>query len=73
MASAHIYRQALRWPDFGGAPLRALLLCPTEEGACPQWFDNTFQDTQRVGVKRHRDGTAGARSGLGDDGIQALL
>ena len=64
MASAHIYRDALRWKDAGGRARRALLLCPSDVGACKDWFHDDFHRKHGAGVAVLRPGE-GQKASLG--------
>ena len=54
--SAHIYHDALRWPEFGGACAGALLLCPTRSLGTETWFDAQFLKENAVGIIELRPG-----------------
>ena len=57
MESAHLYRDALRWPDFGGPARGALLLAPAKTDDCTAWFSRAFWAEHGVGVAELRPGT----------------
>lgn len=42
--SVHIYRDALRDDEHGGACVGAALLCPAREAEAEDWFTNEFRD-----------------------------
>lgn len=54
--SAHVYRDALRWPAFGGAPRGVLLVCPRPGGDTAPWFDPGFHAQWGIGAVIARPG-----------------
>ncbi len=50
MTSAHLYRDALRWPEFGGAAVGGFLVAPRETTDAALWFDPAFHARHRMGV-----------------------
>ncbi len=50
LESVHIYRDALRWPDQGGAPLAAFLLSPRSTADAADWFSAAFHRSHHMGV-----------------------
>ncbi|WP_083681687.1 DUF2357 domain-containing protein [Archangium sp. Cb G35] len=55
--SAHLYRDSLRWPEWGGRCEAAVLLAPAELPACAPWFEPGFLAEHQVGVFRLTPGT----------------
>ncbi len=49
-ASAHVYRDALRWEGLGGPPLAALLLAPAPTPEASLWFSEPFLRDHGCGV-----------------------
>jgi hypothetical protein len=64
--SAHVYRDALRWPKYGGAPRGVLLVCPRPGEDTAPWFDPAFH--ARWGI-----GAVVARPGAGPPTLPDLL
>lgn len=56
MQSAHIYRDALRWPGFGPKARASYLLCPAETADAALWFDADFHAAHRTGALCLRPG-----------------
>ena len=48
--SAHVYRDALRWPAHGGRPTQALLLAPRADATTSLWFEPAFAKDNGVGA-----------------------
>jgi hypothetical protein len=57
-ASAHIYRDALRWEAYGGRCRGAVLVAPAMVEDCAPWFSPTFRQREGVGVIRLTPGRA---------------
>ena len=49
-SSAHIYRDSLRWPKFGGPPRAAALLSPRADAGTALWFAPWFAQRHGVGA-----------------------
>lgn len=49
-ATAHVYRDALRWASYGGQCCACLLLAPVEVPECAPWFSDEFRTTHGFGV-----------------------
>ncbi len=58
--SAHLYRDSLRWPEWGGRCEAAVLLAPAELPACAPWFTPSFLEEHQVGVFRLTPGAEAA-------------
>ncbi|MFH1465083.1 MAG: DUF2357 domain-containing protein [Pseudomonadota bacterium] len=58
LESAHIYRDALRWPAFGGRCEGAWLLAPRRTRGARVWFREDFHDEHGLGVLELRPGSA---------------
>jgi hypothetical protein len=58
MESVHIYRDALRWPAAGGAPVAGFLLCPDRADGDALWFDPAFHAAYGMGALCLRPGKA---------------
>jgi len=58
LASAHLYRDALRWEAFGGRCLGAYLLAPRASDDAALWFEPAFHDANGLGVLALTPGTA---------------
>ncbi|MBZ4419948.1 DUF2357 domain-containing protein [Myxococcus sp. RHSTA-1-4] len=58
--SAHLYRDGLRWPEWGGRCEAAVLLAPAELPACAPWFAPGFVAEHQVGVFRLTPGAEAA-------------
>ena len=58
LESAHIYRDALRWPAFGGHCAGAWLLAPRRTTDADLWFQEEFHQEHGLGVLELRPGTA---------------
>jgi hypothetical protein len=56
MESVHIYRDALRWPAAGGAPVAGFLLCPDRADGDALWFDPAFHAAHGMGALCLRPG-----------------
>ncbi|NOY27173.1 MAG: DUF2357 domain-containing protein, partial [Oligoflexia bacterium] len=56
MQSAHIYRDALRWPDRGGRCEGAWLLAPRRSEDADLWFQPAFHQDHGFGVLELRPG-----------------
>ncbi len=54
--SAHVYRDALRWPAFGGAPKGAWLIVPQGGPGVEQWFAPEFHNRWSLGAIAARPG-----------------
>lgn len=65
-ASAHLYRDALRWPSHGGSCRGCLLLVPNASRDCESWFDPTF-------IARHGFGAAVWAPGRTSDVVMRWL
>jgi hypothetical protein len=68
-ASAHLYRDGLRWAEWGGRCEAAVLLAPAELPACAPWYSASFLAEHQVGVFRvtpggQHDALAGWLKGL---------
>ena len=50
--SAHLYRDSLRWPAFGGPCRGGLLLVPAMAKECEPWFEKGFREAYGIGVWR---------------------
>ncbi len=50
MTSVHLYRDALRWPEFGGAAKGGFLVAPRKTADAALWFDPAFHTEHRMGV-----------------------
>lgn len=59
-SSAHLYRDSLRWPSYGGRCHQAVLLVPAELGECSPWFSEAFLRDHQVGVFRATPGVESA-------------
>jgi len=57
-SSAHLYRDALRWPRFGGRPAQALLLTPRADAETERWFSADFLNAHAVGAVELTPGAA---------------
>jgi len=57
-ASVHIYRDSLRWPDFGGACAGGFLLVPRMERGTEAWFSEEFHRLWSMGAFTARPGQA---------------
>jgi hypothetical protein len=57
--SVHLYRDALRWPEFGGAAAGAWLLAPARSPDAALWFDEGFCRAHGLGVLRLAPGDEG--------------
>ena len=57
LGSAHIYRDALRWPAMGGHSEGAWLLAPRRSDDSDLWFQEPFHDEHGLGVLELRPGT----------------
>ena len=58
LESAHIYRDALRWPAFGGRCAGAWLLAPQRTADADLWFQPGFHQEHGLGVLELRPGSA---------------
>jgi len=50
--SAHVYRDALRWSEFGGRCRCCYLLAPAALGECVGWYETEFLQKHGFGVIR---------------------
>ena len=57
MTSAHIYRDALRWADQGGACAGAWLLSPRRSADADPWFQPAFHVAHGFGALELRPGS----------------
>jgi hypothetical protein len=55
--SAHLYRDALSWPAYGGRPRAGLLLAPRVDPAAAIWSSSGFREAHGLGVLALRPGT----------------
>lgn len=62
--SVHVYRDALRWPAFGGAPRGVLLVAPRRTAGTEPWFEEGFHARFGMGVVEARPGVAPALPAL---------
>ncbi len=56
MASAHIYRDALLWEEYGGKPRKGFLLAPKKSDKVADWFAPPFQNKHGFGMLELRPG-----------------
>ena len=56
MQSVHIYRDALRWPAFGGAPAAGYLICPADPADAACYFDGALHAEHALGALCLRPG-----------------
>lgn len=59
--SAHVYRDALRWPSHGGRGRGAMLLAPAVSDDTRHWFDPAFRAEHGCGVSELRPGNPDAK------------
>lgn len=65
-ASCHLYRDALRWPRFGGRPTACVLLTPARTAASAPWFEPAFLARHGLGAMRWTPGDASGRDDVSD-------
>ncbi|MCB9682122.1 MAG: DUF2357 domain-containing protein [Alphaproteobacteria bacterium] len=56
--SAHLYRDALRWPRFDGPPAASVLLCPDATADTAPWYASWFHERHALGALVLRPGQA---------------
>jgi hypothetical protein len=64
LESAHIYRDALIDPQRGGRPVSCLLLVPSTESACVDWFRTACWDGFGLGAMKLEPGKVEKASGI---------
>ncbi len=58
--SAHLYRDALRWPEHAGAPAASVLLCPDRTADTDMWYAPWFHARHHLGALVVRPGNPSA-------------
>ncbi|MFP2926419.1 DUF2357 domain-containing protein [Pyxidicoccus sp. 3LG] len=71
LTSAHLYRDSLLWPDFGGRCGSALMIVPSVLEEVRPWSDRAFIDTYGFGLVQATPGAESA-SALGELVCKAL-